>query len=282
MIGQLGAIFGPYALTPLGQKYFGNSAPVLLICALLILVVILGIYYFMAVTPKDQLEGFHGKNEQAVEAQHEPGFLEGLKLMLSQKYLLGIFGIIAIYEILSTIIDFNFKQAVFAEFASEVERSKYLGDYAVWVNLISFLCLFFGINNIQRYFGVKTSLSLMPFIIVGFIMLFLMHGHVSVLFWLMVLAKAINYALNGPTMKQLYVPTTSDVKYKSQAWIETFGSRGSKATSSVFNIMSSSLGNYFLLVTAVFSLGLGGAWLAMALYLGNTYQKAVDEKKVVC
>ena len=51
----------------------------------------------------------------------------------------------------------------------------------------------------------------------------------------MVASKAINYALNSPSMKQLYIPTTKDVRYKSQAWIESFGSRGSKAAGSGIN-----------------------------------------------
>ena len=55
------------------------------------------------------------------------------------------------------------------------------------------------------------------------------------LFWLMVASKAINYALNSPSMKQLYIPTSKDVRYKSQAWIESFGSRGSKAVGSGIN-----------------------------------------------
>lgn len=282
MLGQLGSICGPLFLTPLGKTYFGSSGPTVLICGLLIILIMLGIKYFIATTPKELLVGFHGKNEAKEEAEQEPGFLEGLKLMVSHKYLLGLFGIIAIYEILATIIDYNFKSLVMATFSNEAERSAYLGDYAVWVNLVAFLCLLFGVNNIQRYLGVKFSLSLMPFIIGGFIALFLIYGNVTVLFWIMVLAKAINYALNNPVMKQLYVPTTSDVKYKSQAWIETFGSRSSKATGSVFNILKSSLGNYFIIATSLIAFGLCSFWFLIAIYLGNTYQKAVDEKKVVC
>ena len=51
----------------------------------------------------------------------------------------------------------------------------------------------------------------------------------------MVGSKAVNYALNGPALKQLYIPTTPDVRFKAQAWIETFGSRSSKQDGSVFN-----------------------------------------------
>jgi len=282
MFGQIGAILGPWLLVPLGKKYFANSAPVIFICAILISLVVLGIFYFMKVTPKSQLTGFHGKNEAEEEKEQEPGFFEGLKLMLSNMYLLGIFGIIAIYEILVTIIDYNFKSAVGACNLTEAECARYLGDYAVYVNLVSFLCLFFGISNIQRYLGIKVSLVIMPFLLMGMMMLFLFFGNLSVLFWIMVTVKAINYALNGPTMKQLYVPTTKDVKYKSQAWIETFGSRGSKASGSGFNIISKKLGSYFGLFLRSLSIALGLLWVIIAIFIANKYQKAIKENKVVC
>ena len=73
----------------------------------------------------------------------------------------------------------------------------------------------------------------MPFIVLAMVLSFKAYPVVHVLFWIMVVAKAINYALNGPALKTLYVPTSHDVKYKSQAWIETFGSRGSKAADQV-------------------------------------------------
>ena len=61
MIGQMGCVFGPLFLTPLaGPKYWGSSAPVVLVCS--------GAYFhdycygevFMTVIPKDQLVGYAG------------------------------------------------------------------------------------------------------------------------------------------------------------------------------------------------------------------------------
>lgn len=292
MLGQLGAIFGPMFLTPLGKNVFGNSGPTVLICGALILLMMGAVYFFMATTPKDQLKGYSQQvPEKTGHKGEEPGFLEGLKLMLSQPYLLGIFAVISIYEIIVTIIDYRFKFMVTSNLPTEVERSAYLGDYAVWVNVISFLCLFFGISNIQRRLGIKASLVLMPFIVGVMVLSFYMFPQVQTLFWIMVFAKAVNYALNGPALKQLYVPTSHDVKYKSQAWIETFGSRSSKATGSAFNLLDKpftrSFGevqgiSYLIAIGTYLSFGLLAAWLMVALYLGKTYQKAVDQDKVVC
>lgn len=293
MIGQLGSIFGPMFLTPLGKNYFGNSGPTVLICGILIAIMMLLIYLFMATTPKDQLKGYHvGQTSPDIKkGEVEPGFLEGLKLLINEKYLLGIFGVIAIYEIIVTIIDFNFKYLVFTTFDSEVLRSAYLGDYAVKVNIVAFLCLLFGISNIQRRLGIKVSLALMPFIVAAMVISFKLYPIVGTLFWIMVAAKAINYALNGPALKQLYVPTSQEVKYKSQAWIETFGSRSSKAAGSGVNLLKKPFQAWkgdvagltlLLSLSTGLSLTLLVAWFFVALYLGKTYEKAVAKNEVVC
>ena len=290
MIGQLGAIFGPLFFTPLGKKYFGNSGPTVIICGLLILAMMICVYLFMKTTPASEMRGYHTRDKGAAK-DAEPGFLEGLFLMLRQPYLLGIFAVISIYEIIVTIIDFNFKFLVFSSFDTEALRTAYLGDYAVWVNIVSFLCLLLGVSNIQRRLGIKVSLALMPFIVLAMVFSFKAYPVVHVLFWIMVMAKAVNYALNGPALKTLYVPTSHDVKYKSQAWIETFGSRSSKAAGSGINLMKKPFQNWFgpangltylIAFSSYLSFGLLGAWLLVALYLGKTYEKAVAEDKVVC
>ena len=112
MFGQLGAIFGPLFFTPLGKKYFGNSGPTVIICGLLILAMMLGIYLFMKTTPKSEMVGYHS-HDKGEAKDLEPGFLEGLSLCLESHILLGIFAVIGIYEIIITIIDFNFKFLVF-------------------------------------------------------------------------------------------------------------------------------------------------------------------------
>lgn len=283
MLGQLGSMIGPKFIVPLAKR-FNSLELVIGICAIGLLLVILGVMYFMRTIPADQLKGYHGKNEAAVKAdeQHEPGFFEGLKLLISQKYLLGIFAVISIYEILATIIDYNFKAAVMSKFTDKLSASAYLGDYSFMVNFVAFLGLMFGISNVGRKLGVTTSLALMPVIIGCMMACFLLFKDITVLFYLMVGVKAINYALNNPVMKQLYVPTTEDTKYKAQAWIETFGSRSSKAAGSVINLAKNAFGSYFTPVMALISLGLIGPWFLIALYLGRTHKKAVDSKTVVC
>ncbi len=113
----------------------------------------------------------------------------------------------------------------------------------------------------------------------------------SFLFTLMVGSKAINYALNGPALKQLYIPTTPDVRFKAQAWIETFGSRASKEAGSLFNMLLTPLQksfgalagrSYYLNASGALGFPLLALWLVIALYLGRSYNNAIERKEVVC
>lgn len=288
LLGQTGNILGPWVLNTrfLGVK---TSAPLVGVAAALMFLTGILLWVFMKVVPKSQLEGFHGTNE---EKESEPGFFEGLKILCSHTYLLGIFAIVTIYEIIITIIDYHFKLSAFATFGKEAEVNAYLSDYAGWTGVVATVCVFLGINNIQRKLGMTASLLLLPILVIIAVLTIKMNPTaLTIAFWIMVFSKAVNYALNQPTLKQLYIPTTKDAKYKSQAWIEMFGSRGSKAVASLVNSTRStftkSLGliqgiNKFLSIVTIVSLGLIGVWFVVAWYVAKTFNKAIKENKVVC
>ncbi len=281
MLGQVGGIILPLYL-PRIPRYFGTtSAPIIAICGLLTFATLLLFWFFMKTTPKDQMEGYHGRKKDTVE--EKPGLMEGLKLLLSHKYLLGIFSLLAFFEFIVTVIEFNFKSLVFSEFSNAAAAGEYLGGYGSAVNLVVFLCLLFGINNIQRWLGLGVALGLVPIIIGCAIISFKLLPVLNMLFYLMIGAKAINYALNGPAIKQLYIPTSKEVKYKSQAWIETFGSRSAKASASLANLSKGVLGfPLYLTITVYFSLGLAAIWFFVALFLARRCDSATSKKEIIC
>jgi AAA family ATP:ADP antiporter len=210
--------------------------------------------------------------------------------MLKHRYLLGIFAANFIYETVVTIFDFNFKISAAAEY-SGVALSNYLSLYGSSVNIVSLACLLLGISNVTRFLGVGAALAAMPVIVGCALFGFLTLDSLSFLFILMVGSKAINYALNGPALKQLYIPTTPDVRFKAQAWIETFGSRASKEAGSLFNMVLSPLQKtfgevigkaHYLMLSGLVGFPLLGLWLVVAIFLGRTFRKAIHDKKMVC
>ena len=290
-IGQLGGVILPYSIGGLPHRLSCSTDALSIMClGLLTLLIIPLTRYFLRATPSHLLASYQGKNEQAIENKQEPGFLEGLKLLLKNRYLLGIFAANFIYEVVVTIFDFNFKISAGAHY-SGVALSNYLSIYGSSVNIVSLFCLLLGISNITRFLGVGTALSAMPIIVGAALLGFLSLNSLTFLFALMVGSKAINYALNGPALKQLYIPTTPDVKFKAQAWIETFGSRTSKQAGSMFNMtlapLQSAFGalagkSHYLMFSGILCFPLLALWLFIAIFLGKSFKRAIRENTMIC
>ena len=282
LFAQLANIVFPWALNA-RRLNFSSSAPVVAICGVLMFGMALLMLNFIRTTPAKELEGYAGSEHSGEEG--EPGFFEGLKLLVTKGYLLGIFFIVSVYEIIITVVDNHFKVTVFTTLTNEVTKSAYLSNYATWVGIIGSLCVIFGINNIQRRLGMAASLILLPILVaVAVVLVKFYPTTLDVVFWIMVLSKAVNYALNQPTMKQLYIPTTKDTKYKATAWIETFGSRLSKAGGSAFAGLRGRVWDLtmFMSIAALCSISLIVVWVLVALYVSKKYNTAIKENTVVC
>lgn len=290
-IGQIGGIFLPYGVNSLPRKLgFSTSGLSVIVCSLTILASIYFLYSLFKKTPSNLMVSFHGKNEAQEEAEQEPGFFEGLRILLKHRYLLGIFAAVAFPDLLIAIFDFHF-QLMASDVYSGTALAEYWGYYGSVVNIVALSCLLLGVGNITRLLGVRTALIMIPLIFAGAILGFVTLNSLQFLFWLMAGSKAINYALNGPAIKQLYIPTTHDTRFKAQAWIETFGSRGSKEGGAMFNMLlnplKESLGAIagrarHIALSSYLGFAIVAVWIFIAANLGKTYKDAVDQKKVVC
>lgn len=291
---QVGQIIGSTLVAK--QAACWGVTNLMMIAALVTLTVIPLVAYINWVIPKAEFAGYQTKGETNVK-QSKPGFWEGLRLFVSQPYLLGIFIVVFAFEAVVTVMDLQFKILI-----QEATKAGGAGDFAVVtgqfgtaVGILALASLLLGIGNIGRKIGLRLSLALIPVLIAGSVLAMLYaSGNASALnvaFWVCVLAKGINYALGQPSKEQLFIPTSRDAKYKSKAWVDMFGSRSSKASGSflmgikqtVFDNMGmiGGFGAGILFVSAM-SFGICAIWLFVALYLGKRHREAVARNEVVC
>lgn len=293
MVAQALSTIFLYILTPLAPV-LGSSAYIVIFAGSLLFVLIPIFAFFIRTVPHEQLIGYKpaAKLERQEKIAHKKrSFFAGLKFLASQPYLFAILAAVVSYEIVIALIDFNFKSMVGCLLKTETECTAYLGENAIGINIISTLCLLLGASNIQRRLGLRVSLLVMPVVMSLAFIAFYLFPVINILFWITLIARGINYSVNSPSVKQLYVPTSSDVKYQAQAWIDTFGSRGGKAMGSSFTGVQVPLSYFFgssaafqmyLVLSGCFSAGVLLLWVMVALYLGKTYGKAVENKQVVC
>jgi AAA family ATP:ADP antiporter len=278
---QIGGILGPWLVKSQAKNL--GAGTLTFVAAVGTAMIGLMIWYFMSNIATDQLKGYQSNDSHHKKSEPKTGFMEGLRLMLAQPYLLSIFAVISLYEIINTILDFHFKYLAGKEHVDKDVLLAYLGEFGMYTNMVAFICILVGVNNIGRKLGLRTALVILPILMLGTVGFLYASPTLGTAFWILVFGKALNYALNQPTKEQLYIPTTKDAKYKAKAFIEMFGSRGSKAFGSAINMFRGWFGaELFMIFSTGASVGLIIVWLYAALYLGNTYKKAVDENRVVC
>lgn len=280
-LGQLGNLCGPVLFRP-SLWHCNSSAPVVGLCGVGMLLVGVLFTIFMRTTPVAFFEGYDAQN--SVPVKSGLGLLDGLRFLFTQPYLLGIMFIVFMYEMLVIIYDNHFKQAVALCCSSEVEMATYLGSYAYYIGLVSVGCLIVGGGTLQKRLGMTYSLFLLPLLIMGSVVVVYWYPHsLTTTMLVMVFLRAVNYTINQPLLKQLYIPTSSDTKYRAQVWLEAFGSRGSKAFGSFVNMYRVSFGVLpFITFISIGAVGCVVVWMFVAAFVARVYTKAIVEKRIIC
>ena len=80
----------------------------------------------------------------------------------------------------------------------------------------------------------------------------------------------------------MYIPTSKEVKYKAKSWIETFGSRGSKAIGGSISSKLVKGGLDAVMVKGNFiGLSIIGLWTFVAFFVGNKNAKLIRDNKII-
>ncbi len=262
----------PYLVTSIPTRFGVSNAYAVLVLGLLIFLIIPLVMFFRATLAPDRMIGF---TEEGYEQDRpEPGVFKGLTLMFRQPYLLGILGLMMVYEVLVRKFGYYYKIMLLNMVGKMriLARIEHMGSYASYTQLATFLCLVLAIIIIYQRSRL-TALLTLPIFMLGVIVLILKSNPLSgPLFWLLVVAKAISTTLIGPAKRQLFIPTTKGARYKSQAWIQGLASTVPSALGGL--PIFTTIGSYTLGAIAIVG-------VLLAYYLGKTYQKAVDDNRII-
>ena len=154
--------------------------------------------------------------------------LVGARLVFRSRYLLAIVAIVGIYEIVSTILDFQFTSTIAHYLEGPAIGAQFATVFAI-TNVVALLVQLFLTSLIMTRLGVGVALLVLPVIILcgstGFLALpILWMGSL-----LNTADNGFSYSINQSAKESLYVPTTRDEKYKAKAFIDMFVQRFAKA-----------------------------------------------------
>ncbi|MFH1644023.1 MAG: Npt1/Npt2 family nucleotide transporter [bacterium] len=254
--------------------------------SIIILLVPFIIMFYLKVIPTEKPTPKQLKKEKL---KLKTGFFEGLKILITRPYVIGIFVVATGYEAISTILEYQMNWIATGIYLTPAKFATFTAYQAIGINTVALLFALIGTSFFMRRFGLKFCIMSFP-ILIGFIVsgiLLTRHFDISSyqLMWLMlgsvVAIKGLNYAFNKPSMEVLYIPTSNDIKFKSKGWIDTFGSRSTKGIgAAVSNTFKHSLPN-LLFYGSIISLGIVGVWTVTAAITGNKFQKLNDENETI-
>jgi AAA family ATP:ADP antiporter len=166
--------------------------------------------------------------EVAAEKPRGNAATEGARLVFSSPYLLSIVAIVGLYEIISTIIDFQFTFTV-SHFLDGPDIGRHFALVFSITNWVSLLVQLFLTSFIMTRFGLATALLVLPFTIAMGTGAFMLFPVLWVGSMLSTADNGFSYSINQSAKEALYVPTSPAEKYRAKAFIDMFVQRFAKA-----------------------------------------------------
>ncbi len=223
------------------------------------------------------------------EAGQEPrsrAALAGARLALRSRYLLSIVAIVGLYEIVSTLMDFQFTSAVEHHLDGDAIGTHFSRVYAITNSAALFVQLFFTGFMMTR-FGVGAALLVLPAAALGASGLFAALPALWTGSLLNTADGAFAYSLNQSAKETLYVPTTTEEKYQAKAFIDMWVQRTAKALAVGIGLGVTVAFQDFETVRwlSFFTLGLLLLWIPAARHAGRGFERlersAGDEPELV-
>jgi len=153
--------------------------------------------------------------------------LEGAALVLRSRYLLSIVAIVGLYEIVSTVMDFQFTSTVAHHLEGDAIGAHLSRVFAL-TNVASLLVQLFLTGFVMSRLGVTVALLVLPTTALVASTAFLVRPSLWLGSLLNTADNAFNYSINQSAKEALYVPTSTAEKYQAKAFIDMFVQRFAK------------------------------------------------------
>lgn len=194
------------------------------------------IYYLLQTSQEKSLHGYEAvykyEEQQEKKGQSETGMFSGLTMLFKYPYILGIFGMMFFYELVNVVLGIqrtvllqSFAKDA-ADFSGEMFRQRF------YMHFVGLVISFFGTRLLIKRWGEQVCLILIPLFTGVLLFYFMMVYNEQAILHVFMALGMLNYAFASPLREALYIPTVRDVRFKSKAWIESFGQRFAKACGS--------------------------------------------------
>lgn len=246
--------------------------------AIIVIAQMVGRLHERTVTGEPQGPDHHGKAQAPADGEpakkEGSAALQGARLIMRSRYLLAIAVIVGVYEMVSTIMDFQFS-ATISHFCEGEEISKQIALSFAVMNTVAFAVQLLLTSVIMRKLGMAVALLTLPLTTALGSGLFL----IAPVLWagrlIPTFDGAFAYSINQSAKESLYVPATREEKYKAKAFIDMFGQRFAKALAVGISLALTTWVTDFgaVRLLSLITLPLIGVWAVAARYAGTYFRE---------
>jgi AAA family ATP:ADP antiporter len=269
--GVAGGAFGAITLAALISRV-STHAWMLVLVGMMLFIMVLA-YAASRKIPASSVRVEHSLNP-ATDKKTGNAALEGASLVFRSRYLLAIVVIVGFYEMVSTIMDFQFSASV-EHFVAVDRIGEHFSRVFAITNVSAMIIQLVFTSFIMARFGVGIALLVLPVAALGGSAGFLLFPALWTGSFLNTADNAFSYSINQSAKEALYVPTTREEKYKAKAFIDMFVQRFAK---SVAVGISLALTTFFTGFSTIRWLSLVVAallvvWILAARYAGREFEE---------
>jgi len=231
-----------------------------------------------AALPADASAPAAGRAKPGADAEPASAFA-AVGLVARSRYLLSIVAIVGLYELVSTVLDFQFTTSIVEYTRDGAERNQAFATVYATTNWLSMLIQLFLTSFVMRRFGMRVALLVLPCSIGLASFAFATRPSLVLGGALSVSDNAFSYSLNQSAKEALYVPTTTAEKYQAKAVIDIFVQRFAKALGVGVGLVASAAfgGPEGVRMLSLFVLPALLLWIQAATFAGRRFATLEDE-----
>lgn len=194
----------------------------------------------------------------------------GFSLILKSRYLLTLCAFILLLTSVSTFLYMEQARIIKELFPTREARVAAFANIDLIVQSSALFIQIFLTAKIAKFFTLNALLSTLGFVVgIGFIILAFTHPAFLPFIIVMCVRRVGEYALVKPGREMLFVPLSSDEKYKVKSFIDTVVYRGGDALSSQVESLFANISIMCVLLVGAF---ISFVWGALGVFLGKWYK----------
>ena len=278
--GLLGGIAGAL-ITSLLAKAFGTEN-LLLICPLFLIFALLIVNFSHKFIRKEQKSVKLPSSKEPEKTKKR--YREGFDLLIKNRHLLLLSGIVIMAIVVTTLIDFQFNSIVERVKSDQDTRTAFLGTFFTTILIFSYLLHIFTTNRILKNFGIRIALLIAPFfLVIGSLAVFFVPW-VYLIYWATLIKggeRSLAHSLNQSIRELLYIPIPPDMKYKAKVFVDMFVNKLARGFGAVLILVFFSVFHFSIrqlsFVIIIFSL----IWIILNLMITKEYIKIVKRNLTI-